>query len=368
MFEQICNLENLVHSYYRARRMKRYFEAVSRFDFTLENNLIKLRDELVTETYVPLPYHHFIVTDPKTRHIAAPSFRDRIVHHCLISAIEPIFEKTFITDSYACRKDKGTHFAAKRVKKFLIASRTFYGKNIDLFVLQCDIRKYFASISWDVLLKIINRKIACPQTLKLIEKIVTTHRALGKENIAPVKDRGQMNLFGEEAKTDNWLEEVVSVKDRRGLPIGNLTSQLFANVYLNELDQFVKQKLRVRWYARYMDDFLFIHPERKYLKKIKAQVKKFLKDELKLELHPNKVNLYQVSQGVPFVGYLIFYDHVLIRGKTLLRSQKRYRKKVWQVKTGKLTQKKLEQTRQSMLGHFKHADTYNLKKIMFKCQ
>lgn len=367
MFETISSLENLMYSFYHARRLKRYYDVVCQFDFTLENNLIKLRNELVDESYTPLPYHHFIVTDPKTRHIAAPHFRDRVVHHAVVGIIEPLFEKRFITDSYACRKEKGTHFSMKRIKKFLTAARTYYGKNTDIFVLQCDIRKFFSSISWDILLKIIKRRISCPKTFRLIEKIITTHKTYQKSCYFQNK-ASQMSLFLPDKgnNSDNLLDEIVSIKDRRGLPIGNLTSQLFANVYLNELDQFVKHILRIHWYGRYMDDFLFIHPDKQYLKEIKEQVGLFLKDKLKLNLHPHKVSIYNVNQGVPFVGYRIYYDHVLIRGSTLLRSQKRYRKKLRLVKLGKLTKEKLEQTEKSMIGHLKHANSYNLKRTWFK--
>jgi RNA-directed DNA polymerase len=164
---------------------------------------------------------------------------------------------------------------------------------------------------------------------------------------------------------NNWLEEVVSIKNRRGLPIGNLTSQLFANIYLNKLDQFVKHTLKVRWYGRYMDDFLFIHPDKDYLRKIKSQIKIFLKERLGLDLHPNKVNIYNVSQGVPFVGYRIFYDYVLIKGKTLLRSQKRYHKKLKLVRLGKFPKEKLKRIENSMISHLKQADTWGLRKRLF---
>ena len=161
-------------------------------------------------------------------------------------------------------------------------------------------------------------------------------------------------------------EAIVFVKDRRGIPIGNLTSQLFANIYLNELDHFVKENLRQRWYGRYMDDFFVISSDKEGLKEVKEKIQIFLKNKLKLNLHPKKVSISNVKAGVAFVGYLVFYDHILVRGKTLLRMQRKLKIRRKQLKEGKIEPKNLNQTINSFKGHLKHADAWGLSKKMFE--
>lgn len=348
MYDKIYSFENLLSAFYLARRGNRYKSMAMDFDFNLEINLSKISWELFNGKYRPLPYKYFIVRDPKTRNIAAPHFRDRVVQHSLVSAIEPIFDKKFIYDSYACRKGKGTHFGLKRLKKFLQAARTCFGKDADIYVLQCDIRKYFQSVSWDILLEIMGKTIACSQTMDLIQKIVTNHSAFCGKAVRLEPD-----------------EASVSVTQRRGLPIGNLTSQLFANIYLNELDHFVKETLRERWYGRYMDDFFIISGDKEELKKVKEKIGVFLKESLGLDLHPQKVSIKNVKEGVAFVGYRIFYDHILIRGSTLLRMQRKLKIRRRQCQSGKISQKKLNQTISSFKGHLKHANAWRLSKKMF---
>ncbi|MGI5826096.1 MAG: RNA-directed DNA polymerase [Patescibacteria group bacterium] len=254
-----------------------------------------------------------------------------------------------IFDCYACRMNKGTHFAAQRVKKFLQAARATVGKNSDAFVLQCDIKKFFPSVSWKVLLEIVKKTITDPKTLDLIQRIVTTHYAFC----------GKMVKLEPNAA-------IVSVSDARGLPIGNLTSQLFANVYLNELDHFVKEKLREKWYGRYMDDFFVISGDKDHLRLVREKIRCFLKEKLDLDLHPRKVNIQKVSQGVSFVGYRIFYDHMLIRGSTLLRMQKRLKRKISLCQRGKVEKERLQATVNSLKGHLQHANTWRLSKVLFK--
>lgn len=357
MFADICNLEQLVSAYYLARRGKRGKPRICQFDFFLESNLVKLKYLLDSGNYTPSPYAHFTIFDPKTRQVAAPAFRDRVLQHALVHTIEPFFEKKFIFDSYACRKGKGTHFGAKRVKKFLMAARCINGREKEIYVLQCDIEKFFQSISWDILLSLVTKTIHCPQTLDLIKKIITTH-----ERTTRIEEENQLPLF---SSTTNLDSEAVSVKLCKGLPIGNLTSQLFANIYLNELDHFVKETLRERWYARYMDDFLIVHSDKGHLKQMREKIRSFLKEELALNLHRKKVTIKNVKDGVPFVGYRIFYDHILVRGSTLLRMRKKYRKRVELFQRGFISEDELFQTQCSIRGHLKHADTYGLRKAFF---
>lgn len=252
MYHDIYYFENLLKAYYLARRNKRYKTNILSYSFFLENKLINLSHELKTETYLPSPYLCFTVLEPKVRQVAAPAFRDRILQHSLVAKIEPLFDKQFIYDSYACRKNKGTHFGLKRVKKFLQAVRCRSGPQTEIYCLRLDIKKYFASVSWDILLACIKKTVTCRQTMRLIEKIITIHRftSTKRQFIKPPPSMIQPNK-------------------RTGIPIGNLTSQLFANIYLNQLDHFVKECLRIKWYARYMDDFLIIHPDKNYLHQVK---------------------------------------------------------------------------------------------------
>lgn len=348
MYDKIYNFKNLLSAYQAARKCKRYKRNIVDYGFFLESNLLKLRQELITENYSPSSYVCFTVFDPKIRKVAAPAFRDRVLQHSLVSQIEPLFDSKFIYDSFACRKNKGTHFGLQRIKKFLQAARSIHGKDTEIYCLRMDIQKYFASMSWDVLLSIINKTVPCDRTKRLIEKIMTRHKCFDI-NSHPI----------------TAPEDVVKPDLRQGVPIGNLTSQLFANIYLNELDHFVKETLHIRWYARYMDDFLVIHPDKDYLKQTKEDIRIFLERQLGLRLHPKKVIIQNVKTGVPFVGYLIFYDHVLVRGKTLLRMRQKLKlKRMKAVKNGE--EHKLEATYSSIRGHLKHANAYGLAKNLFE--
>lgn len=350
MYTEIYDFKNLLRAYQEARRYKRYKENITHYSFLLESNLLRLQKELMTENYVPSTYVCFTVYDPKIRKVAAPAFRDRVLQHSLVSRIEPLFDSKFIYDSYACRKNKGTHFGLQRVKKFLQAARCKYGKDTPIYCLRMDVEKYFASISWDILLEIINKTIVCPRTRKLIEKIITKHSCA--------------NVHGNPIKPP---PDIIREENRQGLPIGNLTSQLFANIYLNELDHFVKEKLRIRWYARYMDDFLVIHPNKDYLKQVREEIRQFLKNHLQLNLHPRKVITQNVKTGIPFVGYLIFYDHIKVRGKTLLRMRRKLKKRRIEV-ARKKGGKSIEATYSSIRGHLKHANAYALEKNLLEEQ
>ena len=348
MFAKIIALENLLEAYYLSQKDNRYKLSTIKFDFHLEKNLGKLRWLLTNGYYWPLAYHYFIYCDSKKRNIAAPDFRDRVVQRALVGQIEPLFEKGFIYDSYACRKNKGTHFGGKRLKKFLQAARSINGKNKKIYVFRSDIQKYFPSISWDILFRLIRKKISNPFVLELIRRLIVFHRVLRPNKIS-------LELFNQS----------ISLKKRRGLPIGNLTSQLFANIYLNELDHFVKEKLKVRWYGRYMDDFFIISNDKEKLKTYRKKIERFLWRNLRLKLHKNKTVIQNASQGVPFVGYRIFYDHILVRQKTLIRMSRKYKTRKKQLEKGLITQKDFQSCKASLSGHLKFADTFNLKKYFF---
>ncbi len=310
LFNQICCFENIHLAYLKARKNKRYRNNILDFSDNLEKNLLQIKEELETEAYKHGKYREFIVCDSKKRHIKAPCFKDRIVHHALCNIIEPIFNSCFIFDSYACRKSKGTHWAVKRLKFFL------KNKN-NIYCLQCDISKYFDSISHDILIQLIKNKIICFKTIRLIKEILSSSFE---------KEPG------------------------RGIPIGNLTSQLFANIYLNKLDQFVKRKLKITHYLRYMDDFLFLGKNKRELKKLSIIIKQFLYQELNLAINPQKIIIFPCSLGIDFLGYVIFKDHILLRKATVKKFLR------------KIKNKNSTERNTAWLAYAKHANSYLLSK------
>jgi retron-type reverse transcriptase len=230
LWPQITDFTNLIEAARKAQRGKRFQENVLAFNYNIETNLLELQEELIAKAYRPGPYKTFQIVEPKKRMISAAPYRDRVVHHALCNVIAPIFERTFTPDSYANRKGYGTHRALRKFVKYARTSR---------YVLQCDIRKYFPSIDHEILKTIIRRKIKCRETLWLIETIIdASNEQEPVHHFFPGDD-----LF-------------TPYERRRGLPIGNLTSQFFANVYLNGFDHFVREELKARRYIRYVDDFV----------------------------------------------------------------------------------------------------------------
>lgn len=309
IFADICSFESLHSAWLKARKGKRFKAEVLEFSYNLESNLLRLKQELEAGTYKHGGYRIFSVKDSKKRIIKAAPFRDRVVHHALCDAIEPIFEKAFIHDSYACRKGKGTHAAMRRLAKFAGSRRFGY-------YMKCDIRKYFPSISHEILFRIISKRIKDEKALRLVREII----------------------------------ESASDSAGRGIPIGNLTSQLFANIYLNELDCFAKRSLGIKFYVRYVDDFVFLEQKSRLLE-IKEDVIVFL-ETIRLEIHEESALPYPAAQGIDFAGYRVFATHVALR-KGFVKKVKR--------KIGNASAR----TVQSWSAHAEHADTYCLRKNIF---
>lgn len=340
LYEQICSFENLLKAARKAERGKRFKENVARFNVNLEKELMQLRHELLDHSYRPGSYRHFTVYESKKRLISAAPYRDRVVHHALCNIIEPLFERTFIYDSYACRKEKGTHKAVERFTEF---SR----KN--LYVLKCDIRKYFQSIDRQILLDMFKRKIKDQETLWLIRTIV--------DITDEVEDAELVYFPG---------DDLFTPLDRyKGLPIGNQTSQFFANVYLNEFDHFIKEELRCLYYIRYVDDFVILDNDKNRLHHIREKSKKYL-SRLRLVLHPNKSQIFPVVQGAEFLGYRIFPTHRLIRKSNVKRFRRKLRKYQREYATGQLSWLEVNQRVQSWIGHAGWANSYLLRKEIFE--
>lgn len=296
MFDKICSFENLHRAYLGARKCKRNRSEILKFNYHLEENLLKLQQELLSQTYQHGGYRQFIICDSKKRRIKAAPFKDRVIHHALCNIIEPIFDKGFIFDSYACRGGKGTHRALKRLQRFLksISESPRKQEGERIYALKGDISKYFDNINHKILLEMIKKKITDQKVVWLTDKIADSSHE----------------------------------KPQTGIPIGNLTSQLFANIYLNELDKFVKHNLRVKYYLRYMDDFLILSYNKRKLRAIKLKIQKFLKNKLLLELHSKKVDISPAEKGIDFLGYVNFQNYRLLRKSTVKRFIKRTREKI----------------------------------------
>jgi len=284
LYENIISLENLLHAWKEFRKGKRKKADVARFEFNLEDNLFKLHKELLEERYIPAPYEAFYVKDPKLRHIHKAGARDRLLHQALFRMLYPLFDKHFIFDSYSSRNLKGTHRGAKRLEAFIRKATQNWTRQA--WCLKCDVRKFFDSIDHKSLLLLISRnKQIDERTMKLIETII----------------RGFEKNPG------------------KGLPLGNVTSQLFANVYMNELDQFAKHILKAKFYARYCDDFVIVETSREVLESSIPRIGNFLQDRLKLLLHPNKIHIRKARQGIDFLGHVILPHRNVIRTKTKKR-------------------------------------------------
>jgi len=316
LFSEIISSDNLFKSWCEFQKDKHNRFDVQFFWRHLEDNLFSLHSELKNKTYQHSDYTSFCITDPKSRHIHKACVRDRIVHHAIYRVLYPIFNPIFVDDSYSCRNKKGTHKAVKRLEKFSRIVSKNYTK--PCWTLKCDIKKYFSSVNHQVLYDLIKRNLKDKQVLWLISEIISSfHSEIQRER-----------------------ERV-----KRGVPIGNLTSQLFANIYLNELDQFVKHRLKVKFYLRYCDDFVILENDLVELEKLIPEIKYFLYSKLKLELHPNKIIIRKLNQGIDFLGYVVLPHYRVLRTKTKRRMLK----------------KANEGNMQSYLGLIKHCSSYGLR-------
>lgn len=334
-----CNYSSLYYAYRKAAKGKRYRGDVLQFTDNLEGNLLSLLDDLRNHTYTVSAYREFYVYEPKKRLIMALPFRDRVAQWWVYSILYPIFDKTFIDDSYACRKGKDQKAAADRLQAMLKQTEVLGG---NWYYLKLDIAKYFYRICHDKLLEIIARKIKDPDMLELLEKIV----------------RGDGTQAFGLSLCDN-VENAQRLTDR-GMPIGNLTSQLLANVYLNELDQFCKKVLGTKFYIRYMDDVIILSQSKEELHEIKRRITDFLETELQLTLN-KKTCIRPVSMGIQFVGLHIWSTHRTVRKSTSLRIKRRLKVSAKQYETGKITHESYNSTLQSYLGMLKYNDCYRFK-------
>jgi len=278
------------------------------FEFCFEKELLRLEQELSSRTYLPATYTCFAITDPKLREVWAADFRDRVVHHLLVDFLEPIFEPKFIFHSYACRKNKGAHLAIHYLKKAIADQKLTY-------YLQIDIQSFFTSIDKNILFALASKHIYNSDILWLTRTVIF-HSP--QDNF---RFKGDISLI----KSIPRHKSLLHSSPDKGLPIGNLSSQFFANLYLNELDQFCKHNLKCKYYYRYMDDMVILHHDKNQLLKWQNEISKFLERKLKLRLHPKKIKLIKISNGIDFLGYVVKPSHVLIRKRTV----KKLKNKLW---------------------------------------
>lgn len=346
LWGQITEFKNLYKASQKAQRGKRFKHSVLSFNYHLGDELRTLQQELIQKIYVPGEYRTFRIFDPKPRLISAAPYRDRVVHHALCNVIEPIIDRTFISDCYANRIGYGTHRALRQFIKFARTSR---------YVLQCDIRKYFPSIDHEILKQLLRRKIKCLETLWLIDRII---------------DRSNEQEASIEYFSGDDL--LTPLNRRKGLPIGNLTSQFFANVYLNGFDHFVKETLQCSKYLRYVDDFVLFADSHEYLVRCRQRIEVFL-EKLRLRIHPIKSQLFETCYGVNFVGFRVMpIDNdlpcrvrVRIRNDNLRRSRRRLRQLQTDYASGLVTLDDVIIRLRSWEAHLFHGNTFGLRRSAF---
>ncbi len=314
LYQELCSEENLALALKKAQKRKSRKPYVIEFKNNLDENLKRLREELLSEEYKPRPLRTFVIRDPKVRKIRKSYFVDRIVHHAICNILEPIFEKRFIYDSFANRKGKGTLNAIKRFDKF--KQKVSKNNTRNCYVFKADIKHYFDEVNHSILIDILRKKVNDKKLISLISKVLKNH------------------------------------SHRVGMPLGNMTSQFFANVFLNELDQFVKHELKAKYYIRYVDDFVILNNDKTILENHKEKINIFLKEKLQLELHTTKSKILLLKRGISFLGFRNYPHHRLLR-KANVRTIKE-----------RITQGNYDSICEFLEGwmsYAKQANTYNLR-------
>lgn len=318
-FDDVVTLENLMHAFERFQVGKKYKKDVTEFTMHFFGNILLLYQDLISGNYTHGTYTHLTISDPKKRDIHKSSVRDRVVHHLIYTELYAYFDRKFIHDSYSCRTNKGTHRALKQFQDY--ARKVSKNNTKTCWILKCDIKKFFASIDHNILKQILHKHIHDYCMIGLLENIIDSFHTAGKFGV--------------------------------GLPLGNLTSQLFVNVYMNEFDQFVKHHLKWKYYIRYADDFVFFSDNREKLEELLLLVRKFLWEQLRLELHPDKVFIKTVASGVDFLGWIHFPHHRVLRTVTK-------RRMVWKSARVDFSEK----ARVSYMGLLHHGNAWKLMRYL----
>lgn len=363
MSKTIFSFEKLYQAYLDCRKHKRKTVNALKFEWNLERNLFQLQKKLETKRYKLGRSICFVVTDPSPREIFAASFKDRVVHHLLINEIGSIGERSFIFDTFSCRKNKGTHLAIKRLRKFIRrVTKNYKGS---AFYTQLDISGFFMAIDHNILYSLFkklilkkNKSYQWKEDVLWLAKIIIFHKPT--ENYIT---KGDTSLF----KLIPPRKSLFDSGSNRGLPIGNYSSQFSANLYLNELDQFVKRELKCKYYLRYVDDVVILSQSKEKLKHLRDEINKFLKEKLNLELNLNKTKIQSIDKGVDFLGYFVKSNYILVRQKAV----KRLKNKLYQLNKiigskFRILDSKILAMINSYYGHFRHAFSSNLRKDIYK--
>lgn len=313
-YQDIISIQNLLEAWKEFVKGKRGKRDVQQFSLNLYDNIFELHNNLANERYQHGTYSDFYITDPKLRHIHKASVSDRLLHHALHRQLYPFFDNTFIVDSYSCRIEKGMHKALDRFRTF--SYKVSKNNTKTCWILKCDIEKFFENIDHRVLLKILYEYVPDKNTIGLLKKVIRSFEA----------------------------------RKGKGLPLGNLTSQFFVNVYMNEFDQYIKHTVRAKYYIRYADDFLIFSQNRGWLIEQISVLQNFLNRKLRLNLHPKKIFLKTLSSGIDFLGWVHFFDHRILRTVSRKRMFKR------------IMGHPEHETLQSYLGLLQHGNTYKVRK------
>ena len=337
LWPRVVSWRNLLWAYHRCRRRKRYKTGAVEFEFDWEGNLLQLQRELVEGTWRPGPYHHFQIVDPKPRRISAAPFRDRVVHHAVVNVLEPLFERRFIHDSYACRRGRGAHRALERAQHFL-RRHPWY--------LKTDIVRFFPNVDHAVLLTLLERHIRDSQFLALIRLIIAS---------------GEGILESEATSPYFPGDDLLAALRPRGLPIGNLTSQFFANVLLDPIDHFLKEELRIPGYVRYADDLLLFAESKSRLREVQQLLIRRLA-ESRLRLHPHKTQVHPTAQGVTFLGFRLFPNSRRLSQAGIQRFVRRRRQMQRAFAEGRLGAAEVRQSLRSWLAHLRGANSLGIRR------
>jgi retron-type reverse transcriptase len=338
LWPELVSFGNLLEAARRGAAGKRTRPDVASFLVNLETELFGLQRELIQGYYRPGPYRTFTIHEPKPRMISAAPFRDRVVHHALTQILEPLFERRFTRDSFACRAGMGTHRALARAR---------LGAGRHVYVLRCDVRKYFPSIDHEILLDLLGRVTKCERTLELAGRIVA-----GSNPQEPVT----AYFPGDDLFTP--------LERRHGLPLGNQTSQFFANVYLNPLDHFVARRLRPPVYTRYVDDFLLFADDKRALGAMRREIAGFLAT-LRLRLHRGKSRIYRCADGFPFLGWRVFACRARLARPNVVRFRRRMRGMQTACAQGQASAADIQQRIRAWIAHAAHGETWKLREQIF---
>lgn len=338
-FNQITDWDNLLLAWRNARKGKRGYPPAATFEMNAAENLLYIQRELVQRTYLPGPYTSFLIHEPKRRLISAAPFRDRIVHHALCNVIEPIFERRFIHDSYANREDKGTHAAIDRCQFF---SQRY------LYVLQCDVQQFFPAIDHVILRNTIQHVIVDPDALWLIDTILESGRDV-------LTDAYSMVIFQD--------DDLFAYSRPRGLPIGNLTSQFWGNVYLNQLDHFVKRQLKCKAYLRFVDDFMLFADDKKTLWEWRTEIINFLAG-LRLTLHEERTHPQPVSEGIPFLGFVVYPTYRRLKRRKGINYRRALRQLIDLYHRRAIEREAIDASLQGWINHVRYGQTFGLRRAL----